>query len=112
MAINTKPSDIRPYSSTHTDNQSFDPLFQTYVHQPLGYDGVNLQRENADNLAVKITVSGSVTYVGIAAPGTAQSTAKWQCKKIDETSGTIVTWADGDASFDNTATDLTALTYS
>ena len=30
---------------------------------------------------------------------------------IDETSGTRITWADGDANFDNAVTDLTALTY-
>ena len=93
-------------------NRSFDEDFLTSVVQPLGYDGVNLQRLNADALAIKVTVSGSVTYVGIATPGTAQATAKWQCKKIDETTGTVVTWADSDANFDNVATDLTALSYS
>jgi len=63
-------------------------------------------------MAVKVTVSGSVTYVGVAAPGSAQSSAVWQCKKVDETTGTVVTWADSNANFDNVATDLTALTYS
>lgn len=62
--------------------------------------------------AQKVTTSGSVTYVAIAVPGTAQSAAAWQVKKIDDTTGTITTWADGDANFDNIATDLTALTYS
>lgn len=61
--------------------------------------------------ATKITVSGSITYVGLAAVGTAQSTAAWQCKKIDETSGVVITWADSNANFDNVATDLTSLTY-
>ena len=63
--------------------------------------------------ATKITVSGSYTYVGIAAPGTAQATAKWQCSRIDKSvSGTtIITWADGSANFDQVATDLTILTY-
>jgi hypothetical protein len=65
-----------------------------------------------DYYAVKVTVSGTITYVALALPGTAQSTAKWQVKKVDETTGTIITWADGNADFDNVATDLTALTYS
>jgi hypothetical protein len=63
-------------------------------------------------MALKVTTSGSVTYVGMAAPGSAQSSAVWQCKKIDETTGTVITWADGDANFDNVSTDLTALSYS
>jgi hypothetical protein len=63
-------------------------------------------------LAVKVTVSGSVTYVAKAAIGSAQSAAVWQCQKIDETTGTVITWADGNANFDNVATDLTALSYS
>ncbi len=64
--------------------------------------------------AQKITVSGSITYIGKAAPGTAQATAAWQAKKIDESVAgtTVITWANGDALFNNVATDLTALTYS
>ena len=66
---------------------------------------------NAGDYAVKVTVVGSVTYVGIAAPGTAQSSALWQCKKVDETSGVVITWADGSSNFNQIATDLTSLNY-
>lgn len=111
MAINSK-SEVKPYSQAHTDNQSFDPTFQTYVHQPLGYDGVSLQRLNASNMAVKVTVSGTDTYLALAAPGTAQSTAKWQARKIDSATGVSITWADGNSDFDNVVTDLTSLSYS
>jgi hypothetical protein len=58
-----------------------------------------------------MTVSGSITYVAKAQVGSAQASAVWQCQKIDETSGTVITWADSNANFDNVATDLTALTY-
>lgn len=64
------------------------------------------------NYAIKITTSGTVTYIGVANPGTSESSASWQCKKIDSTTGIIITWADGDTNFDNIATDLTSLTYS
>jgi len=64
------------------------------------------------NYATKITTSGSSTYVGLAVPGASQASAVWQAKKIDESTGTVVTWADGNADFDNVATDLTLLTYS
>lgn len=112
MAINSK-TDTRGQSLHEIQNQSFDKEFQTSVTQPLGYDGQNLQRKNADNLSLKVVESGSITYVCIAAPGTAQATAKWQCKKIDESvAGTmVITWADSNAEFDNVATDPTSLTY-
>jgi len=40
------------------------------------------------------------------------TTAAWQARKIDTSSGVVITWADGDANFDNVATDLTSLSYS
>lgn len=101
---------IRPYSQEHIQNQSFDRDFQQSMVENLGFDGVNLQKLDADNLAIKITTSGSDTYVGEAAPGTAESTAKWKAYKV--TSAGVVTFADGDSNFDNVATDLTSLSYS
>lgn len=76
-------------------------------------DNGNLPTTKAE-YAQKITVSGSITYIAKALPGTAQATAAWQAKKIDESVAgqTLITWANGDASFDNIATDLTALSYS
>jgi len=62
--------------------------------------------------ALRLTTVGSIDYVGEADTGTATSSALWRAKKVDSTSGIIITWADGNANFDNVATDLTALTYS
>lgn len=104
--------DIKPYSEKQILNQSFDRDAQVIVVEGLGYDGQSVQKLNADNLALKVTEAGSITYIAVAAPGTSESEAKWQCKKIDESVGVIVTWADGNSSFDNVATDLTGLTYS
>ena len=113
MSVNNKVNNDTTFQSpTQIANQSFDQTYQVNVVEGLGYDGVSLQRLNANNMATKITVSGSITYVGFASPGTAQSSALWQCKKIDETTGLVITWADGNANFDNIATDLTSLTYS
>ncbi len=91
-------------------NSSFDPDFGVSVTEGLGYDGANLQRVNADNLATVIQTSGTDTYVGYAAPGTALATAKWQAMKIDSSGNT--TYADGNANFDNVATTLSGLSYS
>jgi len=63
--------------------------------------------------ARKITVSGDTVYVATAVIGSAQASAIWRAKKIDTVGAdTTVTWADGDSSFDNVATDLTSLSYS
>jgi len=62
--------------------------------------------------ALKMTTAGSVDYVAEADTGTAFATPLWRAKKVDSTTGIVITWADGNANFDNSATDLTALTYS
>jgi hypothetical protein len=101
-------------STQEIQNLSFDDTYNVSQVSSLGFDGQNLQGMVADALATKVTTVGTITYVGIAAPGTAQNVAKWQCKKIDETETgtTVITWADGNALFDNAATDLTSLSYS
>lgn len=108
MAQNNTQSEM---SEQYILNAAYEKALKALVVLGAGYDGVNSQLPIGDSMATKITVSGTITYVGIAAPGTAQGTAKWQCKKIDTTTGVVITWADGDANFDNTSTDLTALTY-
>lgn len=108
-AVNAK-SEVREYSLNHIANQGFDKDFQVPVVEGLGYDGSDfLQRLDADNLSIKITKSGSDTYIAEAAPGTDYATAKWKAYKVD-TNGNL-TYADGNASYDNEATDLTILTY-
>lgn len=93
-------------------NNSVDREFNVLAVENLGFDGTSLQREISGCTALKVTTSGDVKYVAVAPPGTLQSEAKWQVQKIDTSSGTVITWADGNANFDNVATDLTALTYS
>lgn len=56
--------------------------------------------------------SATVTYVGKADPGTATSSALWQIQKIDTSSGTVITWADGDGDFDNEWDNRASLSYS
>lgn len=112
MATPNRPPAQNKYPEQYMGNSSFDEDFGVNAVETLGYDGISLQRLNASNMAVKVTVSGTNTFLALAAPGTAQATAKWQCRKIDTSSGVVITWADGDSSFDNSSSDLTALSYS
>ena len=61
-------------------------------------------------MSMKVTTSGTITYLALAKPATAQSSALWQARKIDSSADTVITWADN-ARFSQVATDLTALTY-
>jgi len=74
--------------------------------------GINTYLASTQNYAIKITYVGTVTYVAKAAINSTQNSAVWQVLKMDETTGLVITWADGNANFDNVATDLTALSYS
>ena len=62
--------------------------------------------------AIRVVVSGDITYVGRAAPGTATDVASWQIISIDESSGTVITYADGDDNYDNVWDDAGELDYS
>lgn len=101
-------------TSQAIDNLSFDENTLTRVVLPLEYDPSGAtKRTVTGNLATKITISGTDTYVGEATIGTAQSSALWRASKISVSGGTTtITWADGNDSFDNVATDLTSLSYS
>jgi hypothetical protein len=55
--------------------------------------------------------SATVTYVGKADIGSATASALWQIQKIDTSSGLVITWADGDALFDNVWNDRASLSY-
>jgi hypothetical protein len=56
--------------------------------------------------------SATVLYIGEAAPGSPQGDALWRIKKIDTTSGMVLTWADGNTNFDNVWTGRAGLSYS
>jgi hypothetical protein len=62
--------------------------------------------------ALKMTTVGDVDYIAEADAGTLESANVWRAKKVDSTSGITITWADGDAGFNNVATNLPGLTYS
>lgn len=57
------------------------------------------------------TSTANVTYVGTAAIGQATSSATWKIKKIDTTSGVVITWADSNNNYDNVWNNRTSLTY-
>lgn len=90
-------------------NRGFDEEFGVIAVEQLGYDGQNLVRQRADSSAVRYDPAG---YIGYAAAGSATSDPVWQIVALDTTSGVIMTYADGDAAFDNVWDNRAGLAYS
>ena len=57
------------------------------------------------------SVDSNVQYVGKASIGASTSDAVWQIKKIDCTTGTVITWADGNDNYDNNWSNREAISY-
>lgn len=87
---------------------------QKLVDKPIGGGGGGGGGGLAPSYAVRIddVSTPGVVYIGKAATAALTSTAVWQVAKLDTSSGLIKTWADGDASFDNTWDERTTITYS
>jgi hypothetical protein len=62
-------------------------------------------------LTTRMDTVGDLTYVGKAVIGSADGSAVWQIQRIDETSGIVIKWADGNSNFDNIWSNHLALTY-
>lgn len=62
--------------------------------------------------SLRLDESGAITYVGLASPGAATSAAVWQIKRVDETAGVTILWADGNTLFDNVWNNRASLSYS
>lgn len=98
------------YSEQEVLNKSYDKDFKTLVFQPMGYDGNQLIRQEASDIQTKIITSGDYTYICKAPVGTAVASAGWKIYRVDSAGSRM--YADGDADYDNVATDPTSLTYS
>lgn len=80
-----------------------------------GSGGSGITKESIDALigndALRMVEVGQIIYLGKAEIATVTSAAKWQIKKIDQTNGIIITWADGNDLFDNIFDDYLTLNY-
>ena len=99
---------------TNILNRSYDSTLDVIVVLPLEFDPSGAaKRKTTGNLATRFDDAGSlISYIGKATIGSATSGAVWQIQKMDETGGdVIITWADGDDSFNNIWDNRSSLTY-
>lgn len=78
---------------------------------PSGYSSTVRKTLQVEAYKKRFATLEGVTYIGLAAPGTAESAAAWQIRRENDTSGNV-DWADGDTDFDNVWDDRASLTYS
>jgi len=64
-----------------------------------------------NNYTLRLAESGVYTYIGEAVIGSSAASAVWRVKRLDETSGLIILWADGNENFDNVWNNYATLTY-
>jgi len=69
------------------------------------------QTINPQNLTVRMDMIGYLTYIGKAVIGSLDSDAAWQIQRIDESSGLVIKWADGNCYFDNIWNNRLTLNY-
>ena len=103
-------------SSNHIDNLEHHSGLRAKKVIPFVDDGSgNAVMQVTGDLAIRYvvdSVTATTFYLGKATPGTATSSASWQIMKLDESAGTVTTWADGNTDFDNVWDNRQALSYS
>jgi hypothetical protein len=104
MPTPNRPLSQNKYSEQNIGNTSFDEDFGVSAVETLGFDGKNLQRHNATNMALQIEYDGQSNpiYIGLASPGTLTSETNWQIRKLTfdgQNNVTAIEYADGTPSF-------------
>lgn len=77
--------------------------------------GISITKLRTDDYTTQLKVKSNdanITYIGKALLGSLTSNSVWQIQKIDDTSGTVITWADGSNAFNQIWDDRENLTYS
>lgn len=129
MSVPENDGNIVKRTSQYLDNLEHDETTMAKGVAIYGTpDGTNIYRlavnsdgtisasigSSAYDIRLDDTTTANVTYIGKAAltgSAIATSSAVWQVQKIDETTGMIITWADGDSSFNNIWDNRASLTY-
>jgi hypothetical protein len=74
-----------------------------------GISNVNI---NGESVIIDEVSTPNVLYIGHAEIASLTSSAVWKIRKIETTSGAIITWADGNDDYDNVWDNRAALAYS
>jgi len=75
---------------------------------------VNIDGDKSGDEAkiIDTTTTADTVYIGVAEISSETSAAVWKIKKLDTSSGVVITWADGNANYDNIFDNIDSLDYS
>lgn len=93
-----------------TNIEPYSVLYETDTGKKYYFDGgdwkEDISGEADSNIDIVLYDDDPVLYLCKAPIGSALASAVWQISRIDTTSGVIKQWCDGNALYDNAATDL------
>lgn len=74
---------------------------------------LDINIESQKDYTVRVDTVSTTYYIGRALVGSSESSSVWQVKKIVDSSGDItITYADGNANYDNVWDNRLSLSYS
>lgn len=90
--------------------ESIDTASRLKTPFPSSFEVSNVVETNSSSYDLQVDDTGTYTYLGNAAPGTATSAAAWRIKRVTNATG-VITHADGDSSFNKTWTARATYSY-
>jgi hypothetical protein len=102
--INNFPA-VYPVTGALTDSELRDSPVEVSL------DGGVISTIDLD-YTVRIAETEEYTYVGKAVVGALETDSEWQIKRLDESSGLIILFANGNSDFENKWSEYSTLLYS
>ena len=108
---------LAPVSLPQGADSEYDRLLSVMLYKHFRDQQITINQIIDEVAIVQYTsrtdyIDAATTYEGEAVPGSATSAAVWRVKKIATLLGDVaVTWADGNANFDNIWDNRVSLTY-
>jgi len=104
------------YTEQYILNNIYDQVLKAIAIFGVGWNGQQGQTNLADSMSLRLDYASgqNPTYLGIAAPGTAESDPLWQIRKLTfdgNNNVTAIKYADGSTLFNKEWDDRDSLTY-
>ena len=107
-----EPSTMGSGAGQAVSVENFPAVISGSVVPINGEVDIGLTSQYALKMAEDSVHPDTISYVGEAVAGSSHLDPVWRIKKLDTTTGTIITWADGNNNFDNIFADRESLNYS
>lgn len=112
----TNPQIQTKFTPQNVLNNVYDDINKALAVISFGWNGGQVQANNADSLSLELEYdgSGNPIYIGLAAPGTTTSSDLWQIRHLTfDGNGNVtsILFANGSPLFDQAWDDRASLAY-